>query len=105
MAPEPFCKIIALNLQESTHAPQALELLNGQLSNGLARFFADRLRETKATDAERVELAWKLATGRAPTAQEKRLALGYLAEKPGDALRLKELALDVMNLNSFLYEN
>lgn len=91
--------------EESTHAPQALELLNGQLSNGLARFFADRLRETKATDAERVELAWKLATGRAPTAQEKRLALGYLAEKPGDALRLKELALDVMNLNSFLYVN
>ena len=31
--------------ESSTHAPQALELLNGQLSNDLARSFASRLRE------------------------------------------------------------
>jgi len=41
--------------------------------------------------------------GRAPTLKEKQLALKYLAEKPGDPLRLKELALDVFNLNAFLY--
>src|SRR5262249_47484888 len=29
--------------QSSTHAPQALELLNGRLSNDLARSFAERL--------------------------------------------------------------
>ncbi|MES1260394.1 MAG: DUF1549 domain-containing protein [Acidobacteriota bacterium] len=91
--------------EESTHAPQALELLNGQLSNGLAQFFADRLAESRKTDGERIDLAWRLATGHPPTLKEKQLATKYLAEKPGDPVRLKELALDVFNLNSFLYVN
>jgi len=91
--------------EQSTHAPQALELLNGQLSNDLAKALADRLAESAKTDAERVDQAWWLAAGRAPTPKEKQLALQYLAEKPGDPLRLKELALDVFNLNAFLYVN
>jgi hypothetical protein len=91
--------------EESTHAPQALELLNGQTSNSLAQFLADRLAESRRTDPERVDLAWRLATGRLPSLKEKQLALQFLAEKPGDRVRLKELALDVFNLNSFLYVN
>jgi len=91
--------------EQSTHAPQALELLNGQLSNDLAKSLADRLAESKKTDAERVDQVWWLAVGRAPTPKEKQLSLQYLAEKPGDPLRLKELALDVFNLNAFLYVN
>jgi hypothetical protein len=31
--------------------------------------------------------------------------MSYLAEKPGDPVRLKELALDLFNLNAFLYVN
>ena len=91
--------------EQATHAPQALELLNGQLSNDLAKSFADRLAESAKTDAERVDQAWWLAVGRAPTLKEKQLTLKYLQEKPGDPLRLKELALDVFNLNAFLYVN
>ncbi|MCU1327866.1 MAG: hypothetical protein JWN34_3236 [Bryobacterales bacterium] len=91
--------------EQSTHAPQALELLNGQLSNDLAKALADRLSESAKTDAARVDQAFWLAAGRAPTLKEKQLALQYLAEKPGDPLRLKELALDVFNLNAFLYVN
>jgi hypothetical protein len=91
--------------EQSTHAPQALELLNGQTSNELAAVFAQRLEESRKTDAARIDLAWRLATGRPPSIKEKQLALGYLAEKPGDPLRLKELALDLYNLNSFLYVN
>jgi len=91
--------------EQSTHAPQALELLNGQMSNDLASSFAQRLEESKKTDAERIDLAWRLATGRAPSLKEKTLAAKYLAEKPGDPVRLKELALDVFNLNAFLYVN
>ena len=91
--------------EQSTHAPQALELLNGKLSNSLAQDFANRIAETRKTDAERIDLAWRLATGHGPSVKEKQLALKYLAEKPGDPLRLKELALDVFNLNSFLYVN
>ncbi len=91
--------------EQATHAPQALELLNGQLSNDLAKSFADRLAESAKTDAERVDQAWWLAVGRAPTLKEKQLTLKYLQEKPGDPLRLKEMALDVFNLNAFLYVN
>jgi len=91
--------------EQSTHAPQALELLNGQMSNDLATSFAQRLEESRKTDSERIDLAWRLATGRAPSLKEKTLASKYLAEKPGDPVRLKELALDVFNLNSFLYVN
>jgi hypothetical protein len=91
--------------EQSTHAPQALELLNGQLSNEQATFLASRLTKSRPTAAGRVDLLWNLAAGRPPTAKEKQLALGFLAEKPGDAVRLKELALDVFNLNAFLYVN
>jgi hypothetical protein len=91
--------------EQSTHAPQALELMNGQLSNEQADYFARRLEESRPTNEGRVDLAWRLALGRPPTLKENQLALSYLAEKPGDMGRLKELALDVFNLNSFLYVN
>jgi hypothetical protein len=91
--------------EQSTHAPQALELLNGQMSNELATVFAQRLEESRPTNAARIDLAWRLAVGRAPTAKEKLLASQYLSEKPDDPVRLKELALDVYNLNAFLYVN
>ena len=91
--------------EQSTHAPQALELLNGQTSNDLAQAFANRVAEERKTDAERIDRAWRLATGRLPTVKEKLLATKYLAEKPGDPVRLKELVLDVFNLNAFLYVN
>jgi hypothetical protein len=91
--------------EQSTHAPQALEMLNGATSNRLAEIFADRLKEHAMSNPARVELAWRLATGRPPTAKEKELALQFLAENPQDPTVLKELALDVFNLNAFLYVN
>ena len=106
----PDMQLSCARREQSTHAPQALELLNGQLSNEQAAFFAKRLEESRSTNAARIDLAWRLAVGRLPTVKEKRLALNYLATKPGDSaaskeLRLKELALDVFNLNAFLYVN
>ena len=91
--------------EQSTHALQALELLNGQMSNELAAVFARRLVKERASNPARVDLAWRLATGRPPTPKEKLLALHYLSEKPADPVRLKELALDLYNLNAFLYVN
>src|ERR1051325_6502484 len=49
--------------EQSTHAPQALELLNGKTSNELAGAFAARLMAERKTTSERVNLAWRLATG------------------------------------------
>jgi len=87
--------------ESSTHAPQALELLNGKLSNDLARSFARRLKEERAGHPSKeaiVERAYSLAAGRPPTDQEKKLAEEFLAKEP-----LEEFALAMFNLNSFLY--
>jgi hypothetical protein len=85
--------------ESSTHAPQALELLNGQLSNDLAEAFAARLRSEAGGDPDRtVERAYWLATGRPPTAEERNLACAFLRDQS-----LKEFALALFNLNAFLY--
>ncbi|HEY2012017.1 MAG TPA: DUF1549 and DUF1553 domain-containing protein [Bryobacteraceae bacterium] len=91
--------------EQSTHAPQALELLNGQTANELAAVLAERLLKERATAAERIDYAWRLATGRLPTAAEKSLANSFLGDKPADPARVKEFALAVFNLNAFLYVN
>jgi hypothetical protein len=83
----------------STHAPQALELLNGTLSNELAGHLAERLtREAGTSHGEQVELAWQLATGRGPTDHQREQAIAFLGEHS-----LQEFALAMFNLNDFLY--
>jgi hypothetical protein len=91
--------------EQSTHAPQALELLNGQTSNELAAVFATRLLTETSTAAARVDYAWRLAAGRLPTPKEKALALQFLSGNPDDPAKVKEFALAVFNLNAFLYVN
>jgi len=46
---------------QSTHAPQALELLNGKTSNDLAAVLAGRLLKERKTAQERIDYAWRLA--------------------------------------------
>jgi cytochrome c553 len=85
--------------QTSTHAPQALELLNGPIANDLAAAFANRLaREAGARPDDQIDLAFRLAAGRPPTPQERRLAAASLENGS-----LKEFALAIFNLNAFLY--
>ena len=89
--------------ESSTHAPQALEMLNGALSNEAAKSFAERLaREGGHRPRKQVELAYKLATGRAPKPEEMKLALQFLKTKPA---ALNQFALAMFNLNGFLYVN
>ena len=85
---------------QSTHAPQALELLNGTVSNDLAIAFAKRLA---GAPGERVDMAWKLATGRLPNAKERALSLQYLDDP--DPSAATEFALSLFNSNAFLYVN
>ena len=87
--------------ESSTHAPQALEMLNGRISNDLAGAFARRLlREAGSSPKRQVHHAFLLATGEPPTAEERRLALAFLREQP-----LREFSLAVFNLNAFFYVN
>ena len=85
--------------ESSTHPPQALELLNGRLSNELASGFAARLEKETGGDRNHViERGYWLAVGRAPIPRERALASAFLNEQP-----LKEFALALFNLNAFVY--
>jgi hypothetical protein len=90
---------------QSTHAPQALELMNGKTSNDLAGALAARLMKERSKPAERVDYAWRLVAGRAPTPKEIDLSLSYLGDKPDDPAAVKEFALALFNMNPFLYVN
>ncbi len=83
----------------TTHAPQALELLNGSLSNDLAQAFAQRLKEeTDGDHTHIVERAFLLALGRPPLPDERTKSLDFLQQQP-----LHEFTLALFNLNGFLY--
>ena len=85
--------------ETSTHAPQALEMLNGTLANALAESFAKRLQNESSNEPDRIiERGFQLATGRVPTANEREYARGFLRDQP-----LREFALALFNLNAFLY--
>ena len=91
--------------ERSTHAPQALELLNGKTSNDLAEALAQRLMKEKATPQERINHAFRLTAGRLPTIKEKTRALSFLTSHADDPRAMKEVALALLNLNAFLYVN
>ncbi len=85
--------------EQSTHAPQALELLNGRLSNELSLAFADRLRREAGGNIEnQVERAYRLVAGRPPTPEERVRSVAFIHE-----VSLREFALAMFNLNAFLY--
>jgi hypothetical protein len=96
---QPDLQTTCARREASTHAPQALELLNGRLSNNLATSLADRLRREAGDDQEgQIELAFLLVAGRSPTFQERELSREFLS-----AESLEEFALATLNLNAFLY--
>jgi hypothetical protein len=96
---QPDLQTTCFRRQSSTHAPQALELLNGTLTNRLARNFASRLCNEAGSAPERiVDHAFVITTGELPTSQQRRAALEFLGSQP-----LEEFALAMFNLNAFLY--
>jgi hypothetical protein len=88
---------------QSTHAPQALELMNGDLSNRLAHSLAARLLADRKTTPERIDYGFRLVAGRAPNAKERALAMTYLDDP--DPAAMTEFALSLLNSNAFLYVN
>ena len=87
--------------ESSTHAPQALELLNGDLSNRQAEVLAKRLEtEAGADPRKEVDLAYRLVAGRAPNPKEMQQSVGFLKTQSR-----REFALAMLNLNAFLYVN
>jgi hypothetical protein len=87
--------------EASTHAPQALELMNGSFTHEMSQAFAQRLRSDAGPSAARqVDRAYRLALGRPPTPVERRTAVQFLKENPPS-----EFALAMFLINDFLYVN
>ncbi len=85
--------------ESSTHAPQALELMNGDFTNQMAHALADRLKNEAGPDpVKQVSLAYRLVAGREPSAKERDIAIRFIKTGP-----LDEFALAAFNLNAFLY--
>ena len=85
--------------EQSTHAPQSLELLNGRLANEMAEAFAARLRrEVGDQPGAQIDRAFRLAAGRLPTQRERAIARRFI-----DDVSLREFALAMFNLSAFLY--
>ena len=96
----PDLQISCARRESSTHAPQALELMNGEFATEMAEALAARLTKEAGTDSKRIaERAWELAAGRAPNAKELEQSMQFLkGRRP-----LREFALAVLNLNVFAY--
>jgi Protein of unknown function (DUF1553)/Protein of unknown function (DUF1549) len=87
--------------ESSTHAPQALELLNGTFANEQAEAFARRLEaEAGPNLRKQIDLGYRLVTGRPARPREIQAALDFLKTQPR-----REFTLTLLNLNSFLYVN
>jgi hypothetical protein len=85
----------------STVAPQALILMNNAFVLFQAGKFAERLRrEAGNTASAQIDLAFRLALGRQPDAEERQKALALLASG-GDAL--VDFCHVMFNLNEFVY--
>jgi hypothetical protein len=83
----------------STTTPlQALGLMNGTFVIRQSRLLAERVREQTRGEAGQVERVYRLALGRAPTAEEKRRA-AHLVSEHG----LESLCWVLLNTNEFLY--
>jgi hypothetical protein len=87
--------------ESSTHAPQALELLNGDLANSQADALAKRLEMEAGADVRKqIDLGYRLVAGRPAKLKEIQAGLEFLKTGPK-----RDFALALLNLNSFLYVN
>ena len=73
--------------------------MNNEFVLRQARLFADRLEAAAPNDLEQqVELAYRIALTRSPTAEEARIAMALATEQS-----LVDLTHVMLNLNEFLY--
>jgi hypothetical protein len=90
----------------STTPLQALYLMNDPFVHAQAKRLAARLVAERADDAGRIERAWMLAFGRAPSATEKAGAAEFVAKvraKSSEAEAWESYARVVLRTNEFIY--
>jgi hypothetical protein len=94
--PDPSLRVEKRN--ESLTALQALALLNDKFMLRMAEHFAERVKKTRDDLSSRVAIAYRLALGREPTAEEKLVLLDY-ARKHG----LANMCRLILNTNEFCF--
>jgi hypothetical protein len=86
---------------QTVTAPQGLFMMNSPEIEKATMMFADRLKKESEGDLNKaVDLAYRIALSRPPSAGEKETAQAYLG---GDSGRLKNLAWLIFNLDEFIY--
>jgi mono/diheme cytochrome c family protein len=102
--PQPFLTVLdcadpsmsVANRNETVNALQALAMRNNRLTVVMAKHFAARVAKEAPTPPAQIELAFRLALGRPPSAAEAKAMSGYLAEHG-----LANLCRLIFNLNEF----
>jgi hypothetical protein len=96
--------------ESSTHALQALNLLNGDFAAARARALAHRVLESLSAEADRIRGIYRIVLAREPgpiEIERARSFLGTQADRiaqPGRELAAwSDLALAMLNSNEFLY--
>jgi hypothetical protein len=85
--------------ETSTVAPQALALMNSDFTQAQAEQFATRIRKQAGEDPEaQIEAGWRLAFGRALSAEERKTAVEYLGRNS-----LPRLCLLMFNMSELIY--
>lgn len=88
----------------STHAPQALVMLNSRFAQSAAAAFARSLLAVDGGDAVRIRTAFVRCYGRPPSAREMHSAAEFLAKAPGGRQEAwTDFALALLNSNEFAY--
>lgn len=86
---------------QTVTAPQGLFMMNSPEVEKATTMFAERLKKECDGDlAKAIDLAYRIALSRPPSATEKENALTYVAANPE---RLKNLAWLIFNLDEFIY--
>ena len=91
----------------TTNAPQALALLNSQMTRDMARSLARRVLQESGRDANAaVDKAMFLALGRAPDAQERQTLAEFVKRASAETdteKAVEDVCHALLNLNEFLY--
>jgi hypothetical protein len=88
----------------TTVAPQALFLMNAPQVRDWAKAFARRLESEKSTETK-VNRAFWLAVGRAPSEEERKQSIDFIESQPDKAEAAVDFCQVVFGLNEFAYEN
>lgn len=89
----------------STHAPQALVMLNGEFAQQAARAFGDSLCRGAATTPARIREAFLRCYARPPSVEEMRITEDFMAQGPAapERERWTDFTLALINSNEFVY--